>query len=509
MAKTHQPNAIDQLKKGLSDKGITTRSVVAFVIFGMIVLVFVLSDLNGRSGGSADAMGSAAEVNGELISIKDFQEEENRLGQYYSQLFGGQFDGEMQRNMLRGEVMNSLVSKSVAAQAAEKEGIYATDAEVRNMIVNELPYFKKDGIFQSDTYKSILAANRMSPGEFEAKLRKDIKNQRSRQLFETSMALTQLQKNVETELRSSKLNLQYVSLNATDFAKSTFVTSDEIAKMMKDQNFAKRVEDYFKTNQATYENKEQVKASHILIKSDAATDAVAKAKAEVVLKRLQKEDFGKVASDVSDDPGSKKNKGDLGFFVKGQMVPEFEKAAFDLPVGKMTGLVKTNFGYHIIKVTDKKPAKVANFDSAKIEIAKKFISDDKYLTFIKTIESKMNEGKTDEVNSLVSQAKMGWKETGFFNIGAEVAPGMNSSQAIRMGLELNKTQAFGKKLVREGDTQYLIKLKEIKTEMADLKEQDQSMLEKQKSTSAYSAWVDSFRKAAKIQTNSSLTAVAK
>jgi len=508
MAKTHQPNAIDQLKKGLSDKGISTRSIVAFVIFGMIVLVFILSDLTGRHKGDVSSMGAAADVNGELISIKDFQEEETRLGQYYSQLFGGQFDGEMQRTLLRNEVMNSLVTKSVAAQAAEKEGIYATDAEVRHMIVEELPYFKKDGVFQTDTYKAILSANRMSPGEFEEKMRKDIKNQRSRQLFETSLNMTELQKNVEKELRSSKMDLQYVALSAAEYGNGAAVTSDEINKALADHVFAKKVEDQYKTNQASYESKEQVKASHILIKSEPATDAAAKAKAEAVLKRLQKEDFGKVASEVSDDPGSKAKKGDLGYFGHGQMVPEFEKAAFELPVGKISGLVKSNFGYHIIKVTDKKAASKASYDSVKNEIAKKMIADERYLAFIKSVETKMAEGKVDEVNALLAQAKLGWKDTGYFDISSEVAPGMNSAQAIKAGLELSKAQPYAKRLVREGETQYLIKLKDLKTEVAELKEQDKSMLEKQKSASAYSAWVDAYRKSARIQTNTGLTAQA-
>ncbi len=504
MAKIHQPNAIDQLKKGLSDKGLTTRSIVAFVIFGMIVLVFVLSDLTGRNHGSP-TMGSAAEVNGELISIKDFQEEETRLGQYYSQLFGGQFDGEMQKAMLRGEVMNSLVNKSVAAQAAEKEGILATDAEVRHMIVEELPYFKKDGVFQSDTYKAILSANRLSPGEFEAKLRKDIKNQRSRQLFETSFTLTELQKNVERELKSSKINLEFITLSAADFNKANTVSNEDLTKNLADAAFAKKVEETFKSNESTYETKDQVKASHILIKADAQNDAAAQAKAEAILKRVQKEDFGKVASEVSDDPGSKVKKGDLGFFSHGQMVPEFEKEAFALPVGKISGLVKSSFGYHIIKVTDKKTGAKANFESAKNEIAKKLIMDEKYLAFAKDIETKINAGQMAEVAALLAQSKLAWKETGYFDIGSEVAPVMNSAQAIKVGLELTKAQPVAKKLIREGDTQFLVKLKDTKVEATDLKAQDQSVLEKQKSNSAYSAWVASYKKTVKIQTNTSLT----
>ena len=502
---SHSDSVSSKLKKGLHDKGITTRSIVAFLIFGMIVLVFVLSDLTGRNPG-AMSMGSAAEVNGELISIKDFQDEENRMAQYYSQLFGGQFDSEMQRTMLRGEVMNSLVTKSLAAQAAEKEGIYATDAEVRHMIVEELPYFKKDGVFQSDIYKSILQANKWTPGEFESKIRKDIKNQRSRQLFESSLAMTELQKTIEKELRSSKLNLEYVQLSAADFAKTGTVSADDVVKRLAADDFKRKVEEYFKANQAKFETAEQVRASHILIKADAANDEAANAKAQAVLKRLETEDFGKVASMVSDDPGSKIKKGDLGFFAKGQMVPEFEKTAFSLPVGKLSGLVKTQFGYHIIKVTDKKAFAKADFDAVKTDIAKKLIADENYLSLTKSIEADLSAGKSAEVTARIAAAKLAWKETGYFDIAAEVAPGMNSTQAIKLALELNKNQPLAKKLVREGDVQYLIRLKDVKFEATELKAQDQSVIERQKSTSAYSAWVDSFKKTAKIETNSALTA---
>lgn len=504
MKVSHQASMSSKIKKGLTDKGITYRSIVAFFVFGMIVLVFILSDLSGRGRG-ASSLGAAAEVNGEIISIKDFQDEEGRLAQYYSQLFGGQFDSEVQRNMLRGEVMNSLVTKSVAAQAAEKEGIYATDAEIRHMIVEELPYFKKDGVFQSDTYKAILQANKLTPSEFEGKLRKDIKNQRSRQLFESSLGMTQMQKNIEKELRSSKLNLDFIQLSSAEYAKSNPLSDDEVTKALAKDDFKKKVETNFKTNQAQYESPEQVKASHILIKADPANDAEARKKAEAVLKRLSKEDFGKVASQVSEDPGSKVKNGDLGFFSKGQMVKEFEEVAFALPVGKTSGLVKSSFGFHIIKVTDKKPAQKAEAASAQADIARKLISEEKFLEFIKSIETELAAGKAEAVVARLHNAKLNWKETGYFDIAAEVAPLMNSAQAIKAALELTKSNPVAKKLIREGNVQYLIKLKDVKTEAADLKMQDQDMLEKQKSTSAYQAWVEAFKKTAKIETNSDLT----
>ena len=504
MKTAHQHSMTDQIKKGLMDKGITYRSFVAFFVFGMIVLVFVLSDLSGRNKGSS-SLGAAAEVNGELISIKDFQEEEGRLAQYYSQLFGGQFDSEVQRKMLRGEVMNSLVTKSVAAQAAEKEGIYATDAEIRHMIVEELPYFKKDGVFQSDAYKAILQANRMTPSEFESKLRKDVKNQRSRLLFETSLALTEMQKNAETELRSSKLNLEFIQLSAADFVKANSVSDEDVVTAMLKEDFKKKVTANFTANQGQYETPEQVKASHILIKADAATDTEAKKKAEAALARLSKEDFGKVAAQISDDPGSKVKNGDLGFFAKGQMVKEFEEVAFKLAAGQTSGLVKTAFGYHIIKVTDKKAAQKADEVQAKKDIAKKLIGEEKFLEFIKSVEAELSSGKAEAVVARLTSAKLAWKETGYFDIAAEVAPVMNSAQAIKAALELNKANPVAKKLIREGSNQFLIKLKDIKTEAAVLKIEDRNMLEKQKSMGAYQAWVESFRKTARIETNSDLT----
>lgn len=504
MKTTHHVSMSDKIKKGLTDKGITTRSLVAFFVFGMIVLVFILSDLSGRNKGTS-SLGAAAEVNGELISIKDFQEEEGRLAQYYSQLFGGQFDSEVQRKMLRGEVMNSLVTKSAAAQAAEKEGIYATDAEIRHMIVEELPYFKKDGVFQSDAYKAILQANRMTPSEFESKLRKDIKNQRSRQLFESSLAMTEMQKNAEIELRSSKLNLEFIQLSSADYVKANAVSDEDVVKAMTKEDFRKKVEANFTANQGQYSTAEQVKASHILIKADAANDAEAKKKAEAALKRLSKEDFGKVASQVSDDPGSKAKNGELGFFSKGQMVKEFEEVAFTLAVGQTSGLVKSAFGYHIIKVTDKKAAKQADPVSAKKEISKKLIGEEKYLEFIKSIETDLAAGKAEAVVARLTAAKLGWKETGYFDIATEVAPVMNSAQAIKAALELNKANPVAKKLIREGGNQYLIKLKDVKTEASVLKAEDRTMLEKQRSMGAYQAWVESFKKTARIETNSDLT----
>jgi len=133
---------------------------------------------------------------------------------------------------------------------------------------------------------------------------------------------------------------------------------------------------YYDQNQTRYKTPEQVKASHILIKpdtSDPNTDpnqvkAMAKAKAEELLKQIKAgADFAEVAKANSDCPSATQG-GDLGFFSRGKMVPPFEKAAFELEVNQVSDIVETNYGYHIIKATDHKDASVTTFEQAKDDI---------------------------------------------------------------------------------------------------------------------------------------------
>jgi peptidyl-prolyl cis-trans isomerase C len=127
---------------------------------------------------------------------------------------------------------------------------------------------------------------------------------------------------------------------------------------------------HYTANEKQYTDPEQVKARHILIK--VATGAPeeekkkAKEKAEGLLKRLKEgEDFSKLAEEFSEDPTSKKKGGDLGFFPRGRMVKPFEDAAFSLKNGQISGVIETQFGYHIIKMEDRKEAKVKPFEEVK------------------------------------------------------------------------------------------------------------------------------------------------
>src|SRR4029450_6553036 len=113
----------------------------------------------------------------------------------------------------------------------------------------------------------------------------------------------------------------------------------------------------YNANAEQYSSPEQVRASHILLKTEGKDDAAVKAKAEELLKQAKSgADFAELAKKNSEDEGSAKNGGDLDYFGKGKMVPEFDQVVFTMQPGQISDLVKTQFGYHIIKLVDKKPA---------------------------------------------------------------------------------------------------------------------------------------------------------
>ncbi len=173
----------------------------------------------------------------------------------------------------------------------------------------------------------------------------------------------EVKKRIE-DMTNALLAQHYMKLNVSDKAN----VSD------------KEVRDYYNKHKSEFVQPEQVRARHILVKVPANADKKqweeAKKKAlEIRAKLLKGESFAELAQKYSDDPGSKARGGDLGYFSKGQMVPEFEKAAFSLKKGEISQPVKTTFGYHIIKVEDKKPSKQRSFNEVQQEIRQKLLRE--------------------------------------------------------------------------------------------------------------------------------------
>ena len=264
------------------------------------------------------ATGKVAVVNGVAISRSDFDREvfaiKNRIAPQ------GKLE-PAQEEQLRKSVLEKMIGGELLFQASKKKGIKVEPAAVDAELAQLKKRFPDDKTFKEAMSRS---------GVTEAVLK------------------SQMQKNLSIE-----------RLIDQDFAAKATVTPEE-------------AKDFYEKNKEKFKHPEQVRASHILIevKPDApeAEKKAARAKIEAIQKRLKAgEDFAKLAQENSQCPSSKRG-GDLGYFAKCQMVPAFETAAFALKPGAVSDIVETQFGYHIIKVTDKKAEGTVPFDTAKDQI---------------------------------------------------------------------------------------------------------------------------------------------
>ncbi len=176
------------------------------------------------------------------------------------------------------------------------------------------------------------------------------------------------------------------------------------------------VKAYYDSNADQFKDPEKFKASHILLKSEAEANAVlAELKAGA--------DFGKVAKEKSEDPGSRDKEGDIGYFSKGDLVPEFEDAVSKMKVGDVSAVVKTALGYHIIKLTDKKESAKKDFKDVEQDIKNRLTVENQMKAYDGLIES-LKKGQKIDIN----QAFLDEKKEEPVNMNMPIAPGVSGPQ---------------------------------------------------------------------------------
>ena len=496
---------IDRLKKGMAENGVSVRSVTAVVVFGAIALVFVFFGLPSHQGGG---IGSVATVNGVVISVAEFQKEEERVAEYMSSLFGGNMDLGPQRGMLRQQAIESLIQAELINQVTKEEGILSPDSEVRDVIVKDISAFQKDGKFERDYYERYLQATRSSQVEFENRIRKEMKANRVRSLFETALRPNQLEEKKLADLRANQMNVAFVKMSDEQMNESIQVSESEVKAALAQADGLKKAEEYFNSHKSEFGRDEEVRAQHILIlakEGDAKAEAEALAKIKAIKEQLKKGDFAKIAEKESQDPGSKQKGGDLGFFSRGSMVKEFEDVAFGSPVGKVSEPVKTSYGYHLIKVTDKKSARVADFEKQKDEAMKKVISREKSDKLVADLDKAVAAKDLAQVDSLIKSLGARWEETGFFDLNSESIPKVTSAGVTQAIYELGPKKMWIDRVIREANEKYIVKLKEVKKSVAaneDLKAQrDRNFAQKRRGDSAFGLWLKDRRQESKVTIN--------
>lgn len=373
------------------------------IVLAVIILPFAFwgIDSYNRSGNSADVV---ATVNGTKITQQEFglalRQQQDRLRQQ----LGDRFDAAMIDSPgMKRAVMDNLVTQRLLSEHAKTAGLSVTDEQLVK-VIDSIDAFKENGIFDKGRYEAALKNQNMSPKMFETRLRDHLLGQQvqdalsqngfaSNSVVDNIFRLNEQQRVVtqflistqpflaqakvdETELKNyydqnrnefqvqEQVKVEYVKFSMDNLLTKIEINNDDVRK-------------YYDEHQGDFGTQEERQASHILISVNAdaaqAEQDVAKKKAEELLRQVRQNPakFAELAKLNSQDPGSAVNGGDLGFFGRGMMVKSFEDAVFALKEGEISGLVKSDFGYHIIKLVSIKPSRVLPFDEARENIANK------------------------------------------------------------------------------------------------------------------------------------------
>ena len=376
-------------------------SWILWVVIAVFV-AFIFLDFGTGIGGfgtGAGGIGAAAKVGGQKVTLAEFQRSLRRTEDQYRQALGGQFTPEMEKRLAM-QVLDQLVNRRILLDEARRLGLRASDEELRERILADPSFKDESGRFVGDElYRRILADSGTTTESFEQQLREDVVLEKVVNALRSNLWVSE--KEIERAYRDQveKAKIRYVLLPANRFAQAAAeVPASELkayydahkqelrqpeqreaayllvetAKLLPQANADEAaLRRYYDEHKQEYAQEEQVRARHILAQvDDQQTDEQAKAKIEAAKKRLERgEDFAKVAREVSGDPGSKEQGGDLGFFGRNAMVKEFEDAAFGAEPGKLVGPFRSTHGYHLLEVTEKRPAGQRSFEEVRGELA--------------------------------------------------------------------------------------------------------------------------------------------
>jgi peptidyl-prolyl cis-trans isomerase D len=375
---------------------------------GLVVVAFILLYVPDFIGGGNPVQGtdtyglgdSIATVNGRAITAGEFRRTYMNQLQAYQNAYGGQMNEQLLKQLgIDQRILQQMIDEEVALAEAERLDIGATDAELRQRILS-MPAFLENGKFIGDQrYRQLLRMQRppMRPDEFESQLRRSIVIQKLRAAITDWVQVTDAEVDQEFRERNEKVKLELVAFTADRFREGLTATDAEVAAYFEKNKEPFRtgpkrkvkyllidmqalrsratagpdeVRRYYDQNAQQFSTPEQVKASHVLIKIGEGQDegAARKTAEEVLAKAKAGADFAALAKQYSQDESNSSNGGDLGFFGRGAMVKEFEDVAFSLEPGQISDVVKTQFGFHVIKVTEKRPAETRPFEQVRAQI---------------------------------------------------------------------------------------------------------------------------------------------
>ncbi|WP_419786450.1 SurA N-terminal domain-containing protein [Pseudodesulfovibrio sp.] len=462
------------------------------VLFAIIILAFVLTfGMGGLNNGQDPTL---ATVNDRIITRAEFEDAFQRTAEGLRRSNPNVTPAQLQAPQFKQMVLGELINSRLLMDEAERLGVSVSDEEVFAAI-SGLPSFKnQQGQFDRNIYQMALRSIRMTPSQFEANFKKEMIANKITGMVQTTGQATPAQARQIYNWVNERATMDYILVNPADFVNKIKVTDEQINDFYKknEARFTvpaqvqlrylsftpkdlatyqkvseKEIEDYYAAHKDDLIQKEEVKARHILIRSNKADSDADKKKAkekidEIYAKAIKPgANFAELAKKYSEGPSAPTG-GELGWFGKGDMVPSFEKAAFETPKGQVTKPLETQFGWHIIYVEDRKEPKAKNLDEVKDEISRTIA------------EEKASEKTTDMLDQAMDRLVSGMKldavadELGLLAVTSRPVPETQLAQAFgltpeaaKVIMKLPEGEAHSTPLTIDGGYMLVEKVKDI------------------------------------------------
>ncbi len=397
-----------------------SKGVIAWVIVVIIIIPFALFGLDQFTSG--DRIEVAAKVNGEPIQANEFARALENVKRQYQESFGDMYTSLIQEDKLRQQVLDDLIQRSAIDQQMAQEGFAMSDQLLAQVIQSQQMFHDK-GVFSVQRYDEVLKNNGFTKERFEQAQRQFMLRNQLEGIITTSEVIGSSELKALAGLESQEREIGYLRIDHRPFLSKVSVTEAEI-KSYYEHNLARfkapeqvsvdyvrlsveelaksikltdeQLQTYYKDHPEKIQLPEKRNARHILVMSpkgaDQATAEAAKAKIESLLAQIkQGADFAELAKANSEDPGSADRGGELGFFQRGDMVPEFEAAAFALTkAGDLSEVVKTSYGYHLLQLVAVEATKTPSF----VEVKELLAQELKYELALKEYNTKLEQLKT-------------------------------------------------------------------------------------------------------------------
>lgn len=383
------------------------KNASSWIIKTILILIVIVFVLWGGYPYQERRKSHLVKIDDTYITWQQYARAYDQLRDYYRQQLGQNFSEEMLNKLnLKQQALDLLIDQTLLLKKAAELGISVSPAELQETI-RSIPAFQTNGQFDVRRYRLILQQNRTTPEVFEYQMMqsltvKKLEDMVMRQVtvsddevkdyvrllrtekqflcvnfpwakYEPGVSVTEdalkayYSSHEKAYEEPEKRRIAYVFFSTSDFAKDVSVSEDDLRA-------------YYDEHRRDYRQEQAVHARHILFRvdpeaSDDEVEAVRKKAADVLALAKSGHDFATLAKNYSQDTGSAPQGGDLGYFTRSQMIKEFADVAFAMKPGEVSDLVRTRFGFHIIKVEDVRPEKELSFEEVKDRIREKLVEE--------------------------------------------------------------------------------------------------------------------------------------